>query len=70
MPNLQQLQSFNKQTSDSFHKQKNFIKKVFAGKITQCSVCGQPLTIVMRDKNEKSHIQCAKKCTDIELDCE
>lgn len=69
MSNLEQLKQFNKLTSDSFHKQKNFIKKVLGGKVTQCPTCQQSLSILMRDGDEMSHIQCQKKCTDIELDC-
>jgi hypothetical protein len=66
---LSQLKSFNKLTSDSFHQQKNFIKKVLAGRITQCPQCKQNLTIHMSHKDEPSTIRCQKKCTDIELDC-
>lgn len=66
---LSQLKSFNKLTSDSFHQQKNFIKKVLAGRITKCPQCQQNLTINMSNSDEQSTIRCVKKCTDIELDC-
>ncbi|GAA6205261.1 hypothetical protein [Thalassotalea sp. SU-HH00458] len=66
---LTQLKSFNKSTSDSFHQQKNFIKKVLAGRISQCPQCKQNLTINLSHLDEPSTIRCAKKCTDIELDC-
>lgn len=66
---LSQLKSFNKLTSDSFHQQKHFIKKVLSGRITQCPQCHQNLTINMSDTSVQSTIRCAKKCTDIELDC-
>ncbi len=69
MPDLSSLSSFNKMTSNSFHQQKNFIKKVLAGKIQQCPVCKQPLTIQLTETHSQSTIQCKKKCTDIELDC-
>lgn len=69
MSELAQLKSFNKITSDSFHQQKNFIKKVLSGRITQCPECGQILKINMSNTNEQSTIRCAKQCTDIELDC-
>jgi hypothetical protein len=69
MSELAQLKSFNKITSDSFHQQKNFIKKVLSGRITQCPDCGQTLKINMSNTNEQSTIRCANLCTDIELDC-
>ena len=69
MSDLAQFSSFNKITSDSFHQQKNFIKKVLAGKITQCPKCKQALKIHMSNTDEQSTIYCIKKCTDIELDC-
>ncbi len=69
MSDLSLLSSFNKMTNKSFHQQKNFIKKVLAGKISQCPVCKLPLNIQLTDGKEQSTIQCNKKCTDIELDC-
>jgi hypothetical protein len=69
MSELSQFKLFNKLTSDSFHQQKNFIKKVLSGRITQCPECHQNLTINMSNTDEQSTICCAKKCTDIELDC-
>ncbi len=69
MPDISQLSSFNKSTSQSFHQQKNFIKKVLNGKIHQCPVCKQALKINLTDGKEQSTICCQKKCTDIELDC-
>jgi len=69
MADMSLLSSFNKATSKSFHQQKNFIKKVLAGKVSQCPVCKQALTIHLTEASEQSTISCAKKCTDIELDC-
>jgi len=69
MTELSNFDLFNKSSSKSFHQQKNFIKKALAGKLQQCPTCKQPLKIHLTDKKEQSTISCAKKCTDIELEC-
>ncbi len=68
MTDISQLSSLVKLTSKSFHQQKNFIKKVLAGKVTQCPQCRQALSIYLTNDGESS-IRCPKLCTDIELDC-
>lgn len=60
----------NKETSDSFHKQKALIKKVLAGKTVACNRCKQPLLLVPKNKEGQAYIRCKKGCTDIELDVE
>ncbi len=69
MSDISQLQSLAKLSSQSFHQQKNFIKKVLAGRIVQCPHCQKNLSVYLTDQGESS-IRCAKKCTDIALDCE
>jgi hypothetical protein len=60
----------NKETSNSFHKQKKLIKKVLAGKSVACEVCKQPLFLVPKNKEGQAYIQCKKTCTHIELEVE
>lgn len=62
------IKQLNKKFSDSFANQKQFIKKVLAGKVTQCPQCHQPINIVMDDKSGAGKIKCAKQCTDVELE--
>ncbi|MCZ2721595.1 hypothetical protein O1D97_07990 [Marinomonas sp. 15G1-11] len=58
----------NRETSDSFHKQKAKIKKVLAGKAVVCDVCQQGLTLVPANKEGRAYINCKKGCTNIELE--
>ena len=69
MTDIAQLQALAKQSSQSFHQQRNFIKKVLAGKIGLCPQCQQPLKVHLTGSGESS-ICCVKKCTDIALECE
>lgn len=66
---LEKIKAFNSQASDSYHKQRNFIKKVLSGRITTCPNCQQVLSITMSQSDSPSIICCVNKCTDIELDC-
>ncbi len=66
---------FNKVTSQSFKKQKGFIKRVLTGKNSQCPECGNGVELVLPEQNAKQKnaqknpgIYCKKGCTDIELD--
>jgi hypothetical protein len=69
---IKQFKTLEKQSADSFHKQKNTIKKVLAGKIVNCLVCKKPLAFQdnLKQKNQPAQLKCAKGCTDIELDIE
>jgi hypothetical protein len=68
MINIQQFKQLEKNSSQSYHQQKKFIKKVLSGQILNCEVCGQKLTIYLPEQHEISGIRCAKGCTNIELD--
>lgn len=59
-----------KNSSDSFHRQKALIKKVMAGKKSACPVCGQSIVLAQAKSAEKLTLSCKKGCTDIELDIE
>lgn len=60
----------NKETSDSFHKQKAVIKKVLAGKTLACETCQQVLVLVPKNQEGHAYINCKKGCTNIELEVE
>lgn len=60
----------NKETSDSFHKQKAVIKKVLAGKSVVCGTCQLTLVLVPTNKEGHAYINCQKGCTNIELEVE
>ena len=57
-----------KNSSTSFHQQKNIIKKLLLGKAVNCSECGQPLNIQTQGKQGEPGVKCAKGCTNIALD--
>ena len=62
--------TLNKQTSDSYHKQRNFIKKVLIGKISTCPICQQTLIVDVSNIGNLSRIHCRSKCTDIEFEAD
>ncbi|MFT7681241.1 hypothetical protein [Moritella dasanensis] len=65
--------AINKSSSNSFHEQRNTIKKVCLGKTVLCPVCQQPLKLLPpKNKNDasKSGVSCVKGCTFIELEFE
>lgn len=62
-----------KNSKQSFAKQKQMVKKVMAGQTVLCKQCQKPLylftpesTIIMNSK--PSGIRCEKGCTDLQLD--
>ena len=70
---------FNKETSQSFKKQKGFIKRVLSGKSSSCPECGKDIELILPEqpksksaaqKNTQKNpgIYCKQGCTDIELD--
>lgn len=65
---IKQFSGLQKQSSDSFFKQKSLIKKVMAGKKILCVECAQPLTLKSLKESAQLHVCCAKGCTDIQLD--
>ncbi|PKH04717.1 hypothetical protein [Moritella sp. Urea-trap-13] len=65
--------AINKSSSNSFHEQRNTIKKVCLGKTVLCPVCQQALKLLPpKNKNDasKTGVSCAKGCTFIELEFE
>ena len=60
----------NKETSDSYHKQKALIKKVLSGKNVACVSCHNNLELVPKNKEGLAYIRCKKGCTNIELEVE
>lgn len=58
----------NKETSDSYHKQKARIKKVLAGKTVNCDMCQQILLLVPKNSDGLAYIKCKKGCSNIELE--
>ncbi len=68
----------NKETSQSFKQQKDFIKSVLTGKTTSCPECGKDIELILpgqagNNASQKSArknpgIYCEEGCTDIELD--
>ena len=59
--------ALNKSASNSFHHQRNQIKKVLRGDVVLCEQCKQPLTLIASDK-EQAKIGCSKGCTAINMD--
>lgn len=63
--------AFNKNSSKSFHEQRNTIKKVCLGKTVLCPVCQQALKLLPPKNNNnasKTGVSCVKGCTFIELE--
>lgn len=59
--------ALNKHSSNSFHQQRNQIKKVLRGDSVLCEQCKQPLILIASDK-EQAQIGCEKQCTVINMD--
>jgi len=59
--------AFNKNASNSFHQQRNQIKKVLRGDTVLCEHCNKPLALIASDK-EHAQIGCTKGCTLINMD--
>lgn len=57
----------NKQTSDSFHAQRNLLKKVFKGEQVPCQHCQQSLALIPA-QDGVAFVSCNKGCTKIELE--
>jgi hypothetical protein len=66
MPKLD-FSALNKQAANSFHQQRNLIKKVCRGDKVLCSHCQQPL-VLKPPSNKVALISCTKGCTSIELE--
>ena len=72
MIDISTLKQLQKNSSRSFHQQKNIIKKLTAGQQVLCEICKQPLKLRLPAKGkdqQASSIFCDKGCTDILLDC-
>jgi hypothetical protein len=59
----------NKKASESFHQQRNILKKLAQGRTIKCEVCNMPLNLNLNtNKADKGHVNCKKGCTDIMLE--
>lgn len=59
----------NKKASDSFHKQRNMLKKLAQGKTLKCEKCNGVLTLNLATTEAgKGVIRCKQGCTDIILE--
>jgi len=61
--------SINKNSANSFHQQRNQIKKVLRGDKVLCDTCNQPLALLSSTK-EEARIGCNKNCTTINMEIE
>jgi hypothetical protein len=73
MIDINQFAELQKKSKNSFANQRQLLKKVIAGKTVLCSVCKQPLSLIVANhgvslNNEISSICCKKGCTDIQLE--
>jgi len=60
--------NLNKQSSKSFHKQKNLLKQLMKGQLVNCSHCKQAIKLYLPEDKVKPGARCAKGCTDIDLE--
>ncbi len=67
MINIQQFKDMQKNSSRSYHQQKNLIKKLMLGKTVNCAVCGEKLTLHLPETHEVAGIFCRRGCTEIHL---
>tara|TARA_B110001452_G_scaffold52173_1_gene39761 strand:+ start:39 stop:254 length:216 start_codon:yes stop_codon:yes gene_type:complete len=65
---LSKLTDIQKISKKSFNDQKALIKKVLAGREMRCQLCNQVIGFLPMNDEQPARIQCAKRCTDIELD--
>jgi len=59
--------NINKKSANSFHQQRNQIKKVLRGDNVPCDTCNQPLAL-LSSTQEEAHIGCKKSCTMINME--
>jgi len=68
---IKKFSALEKNSKQSFAKQKQKIKKVMAGQIVLCQQCQKPLSLFTPENTTNSRllgIRCAKGCTDLQLD--
>ena len=70
MVDLSALTAFSKARKKDFAQQKRFIARVLSGQQAKCPSCHQMLSVDWGVDSGMSTIQCAKKCTDIQLEVE
>ena len=59
----------NKKASDSFHQQRNMLKKLTQGKTLKCEKCANILTLDLATSEPgKGVVKCKQGCTDIALE--
>lgn len=59
--------NINKKSADSFHQQRNQIKKVLHGDTVLCEQCNKSLALISSTK-EQAIIGCKKGCTSIDME--
>lgn len=59
--------TLTKNANNSFHQQRNQIKKVLRGDKVKCHQCQQLISLINSD-NEQAQIGCNKGCTLINMD--
>ncbi|MBQ4834158.1 hypothetical protein J8L70_12965 [Pseudoalteromonas sp. MMG010] len=61
--------AINKQASNSFHRQRNILKKLAQGQEIQCDSCNKPLSLNLNNNDDnKGLISCQAGCTHILLE--
>lgn len=73
MIDIKRFSALQKDSKNSFFKQKQMMKKVMAGQIVLCSKCQQPLFLFTPEhctnlNSQTTGIRCKKGCTDLQLD--
>lgn len=68
MIDLKQFSELEKNSKNSFEKQKQMVKKVMAGQTVLCPKCQQPLFLALPECSAAPGIRCKKNCTDLQLD--
>jgi len=65
---LEQFSALQKASKESFFQQRRIVKQVLSGQTVLCLKCKQPLLLITPEQGVNAGIQCAKGCTDIQLD--
>lgn len=73
MIDIKQFSVLEKNSKQSFAKQKQMVKKVMAGQTILCQQCHKPLYLITPQSSKITDskppgIRCEKGCTDLQLD--
>lgn len=66
--NIEQFKALKKSSSDSYHQQKNMIKKIMLGQPVKCKTCNQSIKLTPANDEHLTLLTCPKGCTDIQLE--